>query len=65
MYEKKDVESAITYLTAAKEILEVNKLENSDTYTNILASLEELGLDQSAVEELEEIDEDIKEDTTE
>lgn len=65
LYEKKDVESAITYLTAAKEILEVNKLENSETYANILASLEELGLDQSAVEELEEIDKDIKEDTTE
>ncbi len=64
LYEKKDVENAAVYLKAAKEILEVNKLEKSETYQNILKSLEELGVDEKKVEELEDIDDKIDDEKT-
>ncbi len=49
--EKKDTENAITYLKAAKQILENNKLEDSDTYKNVVNSLEQLGANEEKVEE--------------
>ena len=49
--EKKDTENAITYLKAAKQILENNKLEDSDTYKNVVDSLEQLGANEEKVEE--------------
>ena len=41
--EKKDTKNAISYLKAAKQILETNKLEDSDTYKSIVQSLDKLG----------------------
>lgn len=66
LYEQKNTEQAILYLQAAKEILEVNKLDSSETYDNIVKSLEQLGAteqDTQLVEEVEEEAENI--DTTE
>ncbi len=54
LYEQKDTEQAILYLKAAKEILEVNKLDTSETYDNIVKSLEQLGANEEVVEEVEE-----------
>ncbi len=61
LYEMKDVENAVAYLSTAKEILEVNKLEESDIYQNIVKSLETLGIDETQVEEIEEIEETVSE----
>jgi len=49
--EKKDTENAITYLKAAKQILENNKLEDSDTYKGVVNSLEQLGANEEKAEE--------------
>jgi hypothetical protein len=49
--EKKDTENAITYLKAAKQILEANKLEDSDTYKGVVNSLEQLGANEEDTEE--------------
>lgn len=40
--EKGDTESAIKYLTAAKQILEINKQDSGDMYDSIVKGLEEL-----------------------
>ena len=48
--EKKDTENAITYLKAAKQILENNKLEDSDTYKGVVNSLEQLGANEEDTE---------------
>ena len=55
LYEKKDTEQAILYLKAAKEILEVNKLDTGETYDNIVKSLEQLGATQEDTEKVEEV----------
>mgnify|MGYP000848411407 CR=1 FL=1 len=46
--EKKDTKNAISYLKAAKQILETNKLEDSDTYKSIIESLDKLGANNEA-----------------
>lgn len=54
LYEKKDTEQAILYLQAAKEILEVNKLDSGEIYDNIVKSLEQLGANEKDAEKVEE-----------
>lgn len=49
--EQGDTKNAISYLEAAKKILEVNKLEKDPLYENIVKNLEELGAGNSPVEE--------------
>jgi hypothetical protein len=51
--ESGDVENALLYLQAAKEILEVNELDIGEIYESIVDSIEELGGDLE-VEDLEE-----------
>lgn len=55
--ENKDIENAVRYLEAAKEILEVNKQDSGEIYQSIVDSLKELGGDSLDVEDLEELDE--------
>lgn len=52
--EQGDTKNAISYLEAAKKILEVNKLEKDPLYENIVKNLEELGAGNSPVEESSE-----------
>lgn len=56
LYEQKNTEQAILYLQAAKEILEVNKLDSGETYDNIVKSLEQLGATEEDLEKVEEIE---------
>lgn len=55
--ENKDIENAVRYLEAAKEILELNKQDSGEIYQTIVDSLKELGADNLDVEDLEELDE--------
>ncbi|HBB64942.1 MAG: hypothetical protein UR34_C0007G0014 [candidate division WS6 bacterium GW2011_GWC1_33_20] len=41
--EKKDIPTAIAYLEAAKEVLELNEQDSGETYDGIISYLEELG----------------------
>ncbi|KKP65838.1 MAG: hypothetical protein UR61_C0010G0010 [candidate division WS6 bacterium GW2011_GWE1_34_7] len=58
--EKGDKEGAIKYLTAAKQILEINEQDSGDMYDSIVKGLEELGTAETTtdtdVDETEEVE---------
>lgn len=56
LQEKGDIENAVGYLQAAKQVLEVNELDIGDIYQGIVDSIEELGGDND-MKDLEEIEE--------
>lgn len=53
--EKGDKEGSITYLKAAKEVLELNKLDSGEMYQNITDSLKELGGDKEDVSNIKDL----------
>lgn len=58
--EKGDKENAVVYLQAAKEVLELNKLDSGEIYENIITSLKELGANEEVeqIDDIEELDEE-------
>ena len=57
--EKGDTESAIKYLTAAKQILEINEQDSGDMYDSIIKGLAKLGATETEDEAEEEETEDV------
>jgi tetratricopeptide (TPR) repeat protein len=54
LIENNDTQSAISYLEAAKKILEINNQEDNDLYKSVLTSLNELGYDSTVQEDMDE-----------
>ncbi len=63
--EKGETKNAISYLEAAKKILEVNKLEEDPIYESVIKSLEDLGSAEGEAEDTESSEGKVEEPVTE